>query len=355
MTSLHNYARLVVVASFLLLVAGAVVTSTGSGMAIGEWPSITGRVTGEGPPGAAVYERTHRLAGMIVGLMTMGLALWVRARDNRRAVKALALAAVGAVVLQGIIGGMAVRWALPMTVSTAHAALAHVFFGCVVVLALVTSEGWLRAYGGRDSFRSRSERESEKQRLNQVGSDTRMRTLATWAAVFAFLQVLLGAAMRQTGAGLAIPDYPLAFGRVLPPAEMLASGTVALSFLHRVTALLAAVLVGFTFVRVRSKHSSSPELVRPANVLAGAILLQAALGGIVTMTAALTGPNVFINTAHVAGGALTFAAALVVALMTWRPLLSDGSAWAENGAASHAAVPRPSSASCRLAEAIDES
>lgn len=353
MTSLHSYTRLVVIASFLLLIAGAIVTSTGSGTAIGEWPSISGRVTGEGPPGAPVYERTHRLAGMIVGLMTIGLALWIRARDNRRAVNALALTAAGAVVLQGILGGMAVRWALPMTVSTAHAALAHAFFGCVVVLALVTSQGWLRAYGGRDSFGSRSDREAEKERLNLVGSDTRVRTLATWTAVFAYLQVLLGAAMRQTGAGLAIPDYPLAFGQVLPPAEMLASGTVALSFLHRVTAVVTAVLVAFTFARIWTKHSSSPELVRPAWVLLGTILLQVALGGIVT----LTGPNVFVNTAHVAGGALAFAAALVVALMTWRPLLSNGSAWAgaRNGAPSPAPVPRASSASYRLAEAKDES
>ncbi len=343
MLSLNRFAKLVVAASFVLVVAGAVVSGTGSGLAVTTWPSLAGAAD-SGAPGAGVaYQRLHRLAGAAVGLMTIGLASWVFVADGRRLVKAAAAAAAGAVILQGVLGGVAVLYSLPPLVSTAHAALAHAFFAGVVAVAVVTSPGWLRRFSAGAGAATQSEQDEDRRRWNEVASDTRLRSLACWTVLFTYLQVLLGAAMRQTQAGLAIPDYPLAFGSLLPSSGMLAVGGVALNLAHRASAPATVLLTVLVVRRIFVRHPRNGELTRPAAILASVVLLQVALGGVVV----LTGLGVVVSSAHVAGGALALGAAAVVALRAWRPLMSnDAARLAESDRLSRPArVPTPSSAS----------
>src|SRR5204863_7656108 len=131
------------------------------------------------PPmvGGIFYEHGHRLVATTVGLLTIGLVIWLSRREPRAWVRRLGWAALGAVVAQGVLGGLTVIFLLPTAISVAHACLAQTFFCLVVALAVVTSPRWRdadSAPGGR---------------VARIGA-------ATVAMIF--LQLLIGAVMRHT-------------------------------------------------------------------------------------------------------------------------------------------------------------
>src|SRR5581483_5600446 len=100
------------------------------------------------------------------------------------------IAALGAIVAQGLLGGLTVLFFLPPAVSTAHAGLAEIFFCITVAIAVFTSLGWA---------------------ANTGVDDATLRRLTTLTTVLVYAQILVGATMRHTGAGLAIPDFPWMF------------------------------------------------------------------------------------------------------------------------------------------------
>src|SRR6266496_5040373 len=98
----HRFAVLTVAATYVLLFLGGLVTSTGSSLAVPDWPLSFGQVF---PPmvGGVLFEHGHRLAATAVGCLTVVLALWTVVRDARASVRALGLLALLAVVLQGLL------------------------------------------------------------------------------------------------------------------------------------------------------------------------------------------------------------------------------------------------------------
>ena len=300
---LHRYATLVVAASLVLIVAGGLVTSTGSGLAVPDWPTSYGYFMLSFPfsnmVGGILYEHGHRLIASTVGVLTVLLAAGVWRVDPRRWVKWLAVIALAAVVLQGILGGVTVLYFLPAPVSISHAGLAQIFFGLVVSLALFTSPGWLRGYratdpGGRDSG-------------PPVTDDQVLRRLALATSAIIYVQILIGATMRHTGAGLAIPDFPLAFGRVVPPDW---NQAIFVHFAHRVGALVTLAAILRTSGHVWAHHRSRKELTHPALLLVALVVSQIALGG----WTVLSGKAVAVNTTHLATGALVLVTSLVLML-----------------------------------------
>src|SRR5215471_18489032 len=143
-TARHRFAVLTAGATVVLLFLGGLVTSTGSALAVPDWPLSFGQVF---PPmvGGVLFEHSHRLAAALVGCLTIVLALWTVIGDGRPAVRALGLLALLAVVLQGVLGGVTVLYRLPLAVSVIHACLAQAFFCLTVALATVTAPGWATA------------------------------------------------------------------------------------------------------------------------------------------------------------------------------------------------------------------
>jgi cytochrome c oxidase assembly protein subunit 15 len=123
--------------------------------------------------------------------------------------------------------------------------------------------------------------------------------------------------MRHTGAGLAIPDFPLNYGRLLPPIW---TQGIALNFAHRVGALIVTILIFTAAWKVRGRHADHPELTRPAALLVLLVLVQVTLGASVI----LTRRQPVINTAHVATGALVLVTSLFLTLRTFRVRLGWG-------------------------------
>jgi cytochrome c oxidase assembly protein subunit 15 len=280
---LHAFAVVVAAATLLLVFAGGLVTSTESGLSVPDWPTTYGQNMFTFPVskwvGGIRYEHVHRLIASGVGLLTVVLALWLGRREPRRWVRRLGYLALAAVVCQGILGGLTVLLLLPTAVSVAHACLAQTFFCIVVTIAVVTSPRWAPSAATLREALAASP-------LGRVSA-------ATAAAVF--VQLLVGAIMRHTKAGLAIPDFPLALGRVVPP---LTSFPVAIHFVHRLGALAVAALVGVC--AALSMRSPRAGLRRTGAALALLVLLQIGLGA----ATVLTRKNVPITTAHVAAGAL---------------------------------------------------
>jgi cytochrome c oxidase assembly protein subunit 15 len=266
--------------------AGGLVTSTGSSLAVPDWPLSYGQFF---PPmvGGVAIEHGHRMIAGTVAMLTAVLAVWTWRVERRPAVRRLAAVALGAVVLQALLGGITVLWLLPTAVSVGHAALGQTFFCLVVVLALVTGRDWPR--------------------IERGGADGMLRRFAVATSAAIFVQLLLGAVMRHTGAGLAIPDFPLAFGRIVPD---LSSSAVAIHFAHRTWALVVAALAAATTVRVLRDHGGEARLVRPAALLVAGLCLQVLLGAVTIWSAKAPLPT----TAHVATGAFLLATSIVLTI-----------------------------------------
>jgi cytochrome c oxidase assembly protein subunit 15 len=290
------------------------VTSTDSGLAVPDWPNTYGRFMFSFPLekmiGGIFYEHGHRMIASTVGFLTIILAAWIWRVEPRRWVRWLGVAALGAVILQGLLGGLTVLLLLPPAVSIGHAALAQLFLCLTLSLAVFTSPRWIAAANPVD--------------------DPGLRRLAVATTVIVYAQVLLGATMRHTGAGLAIPDFPLVFGGLLPPAW---SVPIAIHFAHRLGALGVLFAVFLTTSRVW-RHTNRPELRRPALVLVLCLSVQIGLGAAVV----LSGLQPVVNTAHVVNGALVLGSSLVLTLGSFRPLFDRA---AERAARPVASVARP--------------
>src|SRR3989442_8248138 len=141
---LHRFAVLTAAATFVLLFVGGLVTSTGSGLAVPDWPLSFGQVF---PPmvGGVLFEHGHRLVAALVGLLTVALMVLLTQWESRIWVRWLARGAVLAVLLPGALRGRTGLLRLPLVVSVTHACLAQAFLCLVITLAVCTAPGWQAA------------------------------------------------------------------------------------------------------------------------------------------------------------------------------------------------------------------
>jgi len=280
----------------LLITAGGWVKSLEAGLSVPDWPLSYGMLN---PPRwweieTIRAEHGHRLIAGVALILTVVLTVWIARREERPWVRKLAYLALGAVLAQAALGGITVLFYLPTAISVSHAGLAQLFLILIVTLAVVTSRFWL------------------SQRQAAPGVDAAgLVTLASATTVLIYLQILVGAVMRHTGAGLAIPDFPLAFGGLLPPRFDFAIG---IHYTHRIGALLVATLIFWTLGRVLRLAIDEPALSRPAGALAVLVLVQGTLGGLVVWTTKAVLPN----TLHVGTGALLIATSVVLTLASRR-------------------------------------
>ncbi len=188
-------------ATFVLLCSGGIVTSKGVGMSVPDWPTTYGYnmflFPISGWVGGIFYEHLHRLIGSLIGLMTMILAAWLFSAEPRRWVKILGLAAFVAVCVQGLLGGLRVTL-YKNEIGIFHAVLAQSFFCLLGILAVSTSPKFLR--GDWDIFLPHPS----------------LKKLVLLATALILVQLGIGASMRHAHLGLSIPDFPLAYGRVVP-------------------------------------------------------------------------------------------------------------------------------------------
>src|SRR5437764_3692748 len=194
MKGLHRFTLFVTGATLLLIVAGALVTSHDAGLAVPDWPLSFGKVFPE-MQGNVFWEHGHRLIAASVGILVILLNIWLWRSEKRSWVRRLGLVALGAVVAQGLLGGLTVKLMLPLVVSAAHATLAQLVFCTMVSLSVFTMPGW-----------------SEPRATVEEKGNVSLCFLCIVAAVMIVIQLVLGATLRHSATwGVRLPSTLLRF------------------------------------------------------------------------------------------------------------------------------------------------
>jgi heme a synthase len=292
---LHRFALFTACSTAFLIFVGGLVTSHQAGLSVPDWPTSYGYNMFTFPyakwVGGIRYEHGHRLIASFVGLLTVILASWTWISESRRWLRVLSLIALFAVITQGLLGGLTVKYLLPTSISMTHACLAQTFFCMTIALAFFTSPTWKHGL--------------PRVRDSRHGLQT--TTLCALTTGTIYLQLLLGAWMRHTESGLAIPDFPLAFGRLLPEFT---NYHVAIHFAHRLGAVLVVATVLWTFTRLWSAHRQETLLIRPAVVMLVLVCAQLTFGAFTIWTE----KSPLITTFHVATGALILGTSFLLTL-----------------------------------------
>ncbi len=278
---------------FLLVTLGAFTTSIGAGMAFPDWPLSNGSINPHGwlEDISMFAEHSHRLTGMMMGLITIGLAVWLWRSEARAWVRQLGYWAVGIVILQGIIGGQRVtldrievpgfHMTLGQMLRIPHGILAQIYVCLLIAIALALTRSWI-------------------ERPAPVGA--LVRRLGVGCTLLVLTQLVIAATMRHNAAGLAIYTFPYS----TPENDWLPQQwnfRVAIHFAHRAMAVvLLFALPAFTWA-VRRDPATSRAMRAGASILLTLLVLQILLGAMVI----LTRRGAEMTTAHVVVGALTLA------------------------------------------------
>ena len=266
---IRRFALLTAIATFGLLIAGGLVTSTDSGLAVPDWPLSYGTLF---PPmvGGIRFEHGHRLVASVVGLLILILTVWLCRVEPRRWMRRLGYGALAAVIAQGLLGGLTVLLLLPPQISIAHACLAQTVFCLVIALAAALSPAWVE----------------HPPRVADTGRPS-LRTIGFTTALAAAVQLFLGAVIRHAGAAV---------------------------WAHLAGAVALVIVTAWFVRRVRLRRDELPTVWRGAARLAGLLALQVAMGAGVF----LSRRSVLLRTGHAALGSLVFAQAVRLAWETRR-------------------------------------
>jgi|TARA_B110000037_G_scaffold29139_1_gene34765 cytochrome c oxidase assembly protein subunit 15 len=298
-----SYAFLVFAASLVVVYAGGFTTTIGAGMVFLDWPLSNGSLN---PPGwvsdeGMLAEHSHRLTGMVTGLLTIGLVIGMYLFESRAWLRRLSYICLGLVVAQGLLGGM--RVLLDSTpLANIHGVFAQLYV-CSLAAVVVGTSGWWREL-------------PVDLPAKEGASWTFERRLGVALTLLIVAQLVVGSIMRHQGAGMAIPYFPhsTSSGAWLPAAW---NWGVIVHFLHRVGALLITGAFVFWSWRVWTSKTATTAMKRMTFLATFFLILQILLGANIIWS--IRQP--FETTMHVLNGVLFLCSVWSVVFAYFRPLL----------------------------------
>jgi heme a synthase len=299
---LNRFVWFLAALTLLLICSGGLVTSKGVGLAVPDWPTTFGYNMFAFPfsewVGGIFYEHSHRLIASIVGFLTIILAVWLWFADSRRWMRILGVVALVAVIVQGVLGGLRVTM-LKDELGIFHACLAQSFLCLLVFIGVARSRLW--------------------NGLPAAGS-TPLLWLPIVTSFIIFAQLALGATMRHQHRDLAILDFPLAYGEIIPdvsPERLdninrwrtshalseVEPSHIWLQMAHRIVALVIATAVVWYALALRRTANAPRPLLTLSSLWVFFLALQITLGAWTIWT----NKAADVATAHVAVGAAMLA------------------------------------------------
>lgn len=319
-----------------LLYAGGFTTTIRAGMAFLDWPLSNGSINPEGwlernPDGSFKYEdklaeHSHRLLGMVMGLLSIAMCATAHALKAAPNVRKMGNWLVMLVIVQGLLGGLRVKLdtlnlqidhnLYAQTFAVAHATLAQLFLCLLVAFVISTSRSWIEKNAGFASAPSPS-----------------IATYGYIACGATVLQLIVGAIMRHAHAGLAIPTFPLTpHGTLIPPVFNFA---ISIHFAHRVGAVIVTIAIVLFCIKVWRDAAARRAMGKSAAGLLALLVIQVLLGALVIWKVR----NEHVTTLHMLNGAFTLA---LCWSMTYRSLKPNSQTAASKTAAASSPKGDPS-------------
>lgn len=278
----HRIAVLVAFLTFVVIVAGALVTSEDAGLSVPDWPTSYGHIL-RLPPwvGGIVYEHSHRMIAAGTGILTIVIAFWTLYVDRRRWMKILGFAALATIIVQGVLGGITVLNFLPPAVSTAHSAVGQTFLCIAIAIAVFTGRKWV---------------EATPEPIRDDGHP-KVLVLCLYSIGILYVQLVLGGMFRHHG----MSWWP-----------------------HVVNAVSVALILTWTGIRALLQFPKVEAIRRPAALMLFILVVQLLLGfaafltRVVWVGAQANNPMVISTVAHTSVGALLLATTSVLTIQVWR-------------------------------------
>ena len=316
----RRLSKMIVFLTLSLIFVGALIKSHEVGLSVPDWPTSYGKQMFSFPfsdmVGGIFYEHGHRLFATIVGFLTLLQFIIISFTNHPSWIKKMSLISLILVITQGLLGGMTVLFFLPSPISIMHGVLAQTFFVTIIFVAYSLSE-------------SRANKRKEPYHLF-------IRRGAILITLLVFIQLFLGALVRHTSSGLAIPDFPKMGGLWIPTfsdnmiyninaelfdknLDMVSKWQVLIHFLHRLGAFiitLALALFVYKFRNMVKKNSTESKALMMLTVI---LAIQISLGIATVMTERLP----YVASFHVVTGAALLGCCSLFIMITQSNKLKD--------------------------------
>ncbi|MBI4667390.1 MAG: heme A synthase [Nitrospinae bacterium] len=230
--------------TYILMVMGNIVTTTGSGLGCPDWPLCYGTVV---PPLEMQpwIEWSHRLLGGATGFLILASTIFIW-KNSKGAEKWLTAGALGLLGVGAVFGGIIVKLEAPLLQGALHVFVIsfHIVLSTIIFSLMILA---FRKVGGQAA-----------------------KPGVFYPLMFGLLsaQVLLGIVVRYSQASMACPDFPLCNGQIIP--EFTEPG-IALHFVHRIIAYtIFAVSAGYAAMALKNGVDTRNAVITFALVFAQA-------------------------------------------------------------------------------------